>query len=64
MHGLIPRTEGKKGGQCFTPKSIVSLIVTIIEPYQGRVYDPTTGSGGCFVRSERGNVLAKSAIWN
>ncbi len=37
----------------FTPKSIVSLIVEMIEPYQGRVYDPAMGSGGFFVQSER-----------
>ncbi len=45
--------EGKKRGQYFTPKSIVSLIVEMIEPYQGRVYDPAMGSGGFFVQSER-----------
>ena len=45
--------EGKKGVQYFTPKSIVSLIVEMIEPYQGRVYDPAMGSGGFFVQSER-----------
>jgi hypothetical protein len=41
--------EGIKGGQYFTPKSIVSLIVEMIEPYQGRVYDPAMGSGGFFI---------------
>ena len=45
--------EGKKGGQYFTPKSIVSLIVEMIEPYQGRVYDPAMGSGGFFVGNRK-----------
>lgn len=51
--GQFALAEGKKGGQYFTPKSIVSLIVEMIEPYQGRVYDPAMGSGGFFVSSER-----------
>ncbi len=51
--GEFALAEGKKGGQYFTPKSIVSLIVEMIEPYQGRVYDPAMGSGGFFVQSER-----------
>ncbi len=44
--------EGKKGGQFYTPKSIVSLIVQMFEPFKGRVYDLATGSGGFFVQSE------------
>ena len=51
--GQFALAEGKKGGQYFTPKSIVSLIVEMLEPYQGRVYDPAMGSGGFFVQSER-----------
>ncbi len=51
--GEFALAEGKKGGQYFTPKSIVSLIVEMLEPYQGRVYDPAMGSGGFFVQSER-----------
>ena len=51
--GQFALAEGKKGGQYFTPKSIVSLIVEMIEPYQGRVYDPAMGSGGFFVQSMR-----------
>jgi type I restriction enzyme M protein len=51
--GQFALAEGKKGGQYFTPKSIVSLIVEMIEPYKGRVYDPAMGSGGFFVQSER-----------
>lgn len=51
--GQFALAEGKKGGQYFTPKSIVALIVEMLEPYQGRVYDPAMGSGGFFVQSER-----------
>ncbi len=51
--GQFALAEGKKGGQFYTPKSIVSLIVEMIEPYKGRVYDPAMGSGGFFVQSER-----------
>lgn len=51
--GQFASAEGKKGGQFYTPKSIVSLIVEMLEPYQGRVYDPAMGSGGFFVQSEK-----------
>jgi type I restriction enzyme M protein len=51
--GEFALAEGKKGGQYFTPKSIVSLIVQMLEPYSGRVYDPAMGSGGFFVQSEK-----------
>ncbi len=51
--GQFAQAEGKKGGQYFTPKSIVSLIVEMLEPYKGRVYDPAMGSGGFFVQSEK-----------
>lgn len=51
--GQFASAEGKKGGQYYTPKSIVSLIVDMIEPYKGRVYDPAMGSGGFFVMSEK-----------
>ena len=51
--GRFALAEGKKGGQYFTPKSIVALIVEMIEPYRGRVYDPAMGSGGFFVQSEK-----------
>jgi type I restriction enzyme M protein len=50
--GQFALAEGKKGGQFYTPKSIVSLIVEMLQPYQGRVYDPAMGSGGFFVQSE------------
>ena len=51
--GQFALAEGKKGGQYFTPKSIVSLIVEMLQPWQGRVYDPAMGSGGFFVQSEK-----------
>jgi len=51
--GQFALAEGKKGGQFYTPKSIVSLIVEILQPFAGRVYDPAMGSGGFFVQSER-----------
>lgn len=51
--GQFALAEGKKGGQFYTPKSIVSLIVQMMEPYKGRVYDPAMGSGGFFVQSEQ-----------
>ncbi len=50
--GQFALAEGKKGGQYYTPKSIVSLIVEMLEPYKGKVYDPAMGSGGFFVQSE------------
>ncbi len=51
--GQFADAEGKKGGQFYTPKSIVQLLVEMIEPYRGRVYDPCCGSGGMFVQSEK-----------
>ncbi len=51
--GQFALTEGKKGGQFYTPSSIVKLLVEMIEPYQGRVFDPCCGSGGMFVMSEK-----------
>ncbi|MBL4682665.1 MAG: SAM-dependent DNA methyltransferase, partial [Pseudomonadales bacterium] len=51
--GEFASAEGKKGGQFYTPKSIVKLMVEIIEPYKGRVYDPACGSRGMFVMSEK-----------
>ncbi|MCD2478782.1 MULTISPECIES: class I SAM-dependent DNA methyltransferase [Staphylococcaceae] len=44
--------EGKNAGEFYTPASIVKLLVEMIEPYQGRIYDPCCGSGGMFVQSE------------
>jgi len=51
--GEFANAEGKKGGQFYTPKSIVKLMVDMIEPYKGRVYDPCCGSGGMFIMSEK-----------
>jgi len=51
--GEFANAEGKKGGQFYTPKSIVRLMVEMIEPYKGRVFDPCCGSGGMFIMSER-----------
>jgi len=51
--GQFADAEGKKGGQFYTPKSIVRLLTEMIEPYKGRVFDPCCGSGGMFVQSEK-----------
>jgi type I restriction enzyme M protein len=51
--GNFAMKEGQKGGEFFTPTSIVKLIVEIIEPYHGRIFDPACGSGGMFVQSAR-----------
>lgn len=51
--GKFAAAEGKLGGEFFTPSSIVRLLVEMIEPYEGRVYDPCCGSGGMFVQSEK-----------
>lgn len=51
--GMFADAEGKKGGQFYTPKSIVRLLVAMLEPEKGRVYDPCCGSGGMFVQSEK-----------
>jgi type I restriction enzyme M protein len=60
--GQFADAEGKSGGQFYTPESIVKLLVAMLEPYEGRVYDGCCGSGGMFVQSEkfveehRGNI--------
>ena len=51
--GQFALAEGKQGGQYYTPKSIVSLIVEMLEPYKGRVYDPAMGAGGFFVSNDK-----------
>jgi type I restriction enzyme M protein len=51
--GKFAAAEGKLGGEFFTPRSVVRLLVEMIEPYEGRVYDPCCGSGGMFVQSVR-----------
>jgi len=51
--GQFADAEGKKGGQFYTPRCIVRLLVAMIEPYKGRVLDPCCGSGGMFVQSDK-----------
>jgi type I restriction enzyme M protein len=51
--GQFALAEGKKGGQFYTPRSVVKLLVEMLEPYEGRVFDPCCGSGGMFVQSEK-----------
>ncbi|MEZ5454080.1 MAG: class I SAM-dependent DNA methyltransferase [Thiothrix sp.] len=51
--GQFALAEGKQGGQYYTPKSIVTLIVEMLQPFRGRVYDPAMGSGGFFVSSDK-----------
>lgn len=51
--GNFARSEGQKGGEFFTPIALVKLIVEIIEPFGGRIFDPACGSGGMFVQSAR-----------
>ena len=51
--GRFASAEGKGGGEFYTPQAVVKLLVEMIEPYKGRVYDPCCGSGGMFVQSEK-----------
>ena len=51
--GQFAEKEGKGGGEFYTPQSVVKLLVAMIEPYKGRIYDPCCGSGGMFVQSEK-----------
>ena len=51
--GMFASAEGKKGGQFYTPQSVVRLLVEMLAPYKGRIYDPCCGSGGMFVQSEK-----------
>jgi type I restriction enzyme M protein len=51
--GEFALAEGKKGGQFYTPRSVVELLVEMLEPFKGRVFDPCCGSGGMFVQSEK-----------
>jgi type I restriction enzyme M protein len=51
--GEFALAEGKKGGQFYTPRYVVELLVEMLEPYKGRVFDPCCGSGGMFVQSEK-----------
>jgi len=66
--GRFAAAEGKGGGEFYTPRCVVRLLVQMIEPYKGRVYDPCCGSGGMFVQSERfveehGGRLSDIAIY-
>lgn len=60
--GQFADAEGKKGGQFYTPASIVKLLVEMIEPFNGRVYDGCCGSGGMFVQSEKFVVNHQGSI--
>lgn len=51
--GQFAGSEGKRGGEFYTPRSVVRVLVEMLEPYTGRVYDPCCGSGGMFVQSEK-----------
>ena len=51
--GNFARAEGRRGGEFFTPPSVVRVIVEVLQPSSGRVYDPCCGSGGMFVQTER-----------
>ncbi len=51
--GMFANAEGKRGGQFYTPASIVKTLVTVLAPHHGKVYDPCCGSGGMFVQSEK-----------
>ncbi len=51
--GQFANAEGKKGGQFYTPASVVRLLVEVLSPHKGRIYDPCCGSGGMFVQSEK-----------
>ncbi|GAB4248199.1 class I SAM-dependent DNA methyltransferase [Deferrisoma sp.] len=66
--GRFAAAEGKGGGEFYTPQCVVQLLVEMIEPYSGRVYDPCCGSGGMFVQSEKfveahGGKLGDIAIY-
>ena len=51
--GGFAGSEGKRGGEFYTPRSVVRVLVEMLEPFRGRVYDPCYGSGGMFVQSEK-----------
>lgn len=51
--GQFAGSEGKRGGEFYTPRSVVRVLVEMLQPYRGRVYDPCCGSGGMFVQSEK-----------
>jgi type I restriction enzyme M protein len=49
--GTFARNQGQKGGEFYTPRSIVELMVELIQPFTGKIYDPCCGAGGMFVQS-------------
>lgn len=51
--GKFASAEGKGGGEFYTPTSVVKVLVEMLEPYKGRIYDPACGSGGMFIQSEK-----------
>lgn len=51
--GKFAGGEGKRGGQYYTPRSVVALLIEMLQPYHGRVYDPACGSGGMFVQADK-----------
>ncbi|MDE8345214.1 MAG: class I SAM-dependent DNA methyltransferase [Acidocella sp.] len=51
--GGFAGSEGKRGGEFYTPRSVVRVLVEMLEPFKGRIYDPCCGSGGMFVQSEK-----------
>ena len=59
--GKFASAEGRAGGEFYTPRSVVRVLVAMLEPYKGRVYDPCCGSGGMFVQSEK--FIAEHARW-
>ncbi|MBC6417170.1 MAG: N-6 DNA methylase, partial [Rhodospirillales bacterium] len=66
--GAFAGAEGKRGGEFYTPRSVVRLLVEMLQPYRGRVYDPCCGSGGMFVQSEtfveeRGGRIGDIAVY-
>jgi type I restriction enzyme M protein len=66
--GMFAAKEGRSGGEFYTPQSVVQLLVEMIEPYKGRVYDPCCGSGGMFVQSEKfaeehGGILRDISVY-
>jgi type I restriction enzyme M protein len=66
--GKFASAEGKKGGEFYTPRCVVRLLVEMIEPFKGRVYDPCCGSSGMFVQSEEfirrhGGRIGDISVW-
>ena len=62
------RAEGKRGGEFYTPASVVRVLVEVLEPFEGRIYDPCCGSGGMFVQAEKfiaahGGSRAQAAVY-